>query len=109
MMVFLISYSDIHQYSYIIGGSNSNFNYVALYMDVENYYLSLSLLLYSYKFSRVQNFARIRADTPKCAKFCAIITRSSKEVRENKSVQKNWEEFETNNGGSPWTLVFMIT
>ena len=44
-------------------------------------------LPYSYQFSRVYIFARIRAETPKCAKSYTIITRS-KEVRENKSARK---------------------
>ena len=45
------------------------------------------IIPYSYKFSRGWNFARIRAQTPKCAKFFTIITRS-REVRENKSARK---------------------
>ena len=42
------------------------------------------LLPYSYKFSRVLIFARIRTETPNSAKFYTINTRSI-EVRENKS------------------------
>ena len=42
---------------------------------------------YSYKFSRVLIFARIRAETLKCAKFYTKITRSKK-VRENKYARK---------------------